>query len=425
MTSTIHPPDPLDLEPGRRHGIAFWAVAYAFLAVMAFGSLPTPLYVIYQARDGFSDFMITVVFGVYALGVVASLFLVGHISDWHGRRRVLLGAIALAIVSAVVFLLWHGLGALLVARVLCGFAIGALTATATAWLGELHATSRPGATQRRPQLVATAVNLGGIGLGPFVAGALAEWVGDPLTLPFEVAIVALAVALVLVALSPETLTPPVPRPRYRAQRVSVPAAARGRYLSACVGALISFAMLGLFTSLAPTFLAGTLQHPSRALAGAAAFAVFGAGAVAQAAISSRPPRDSLTLGIGALVAGLAVLVVGVWLPDPSLALFLAGGVLAGAGAGMLFKGALATVAGLAVPERRAEALAGVFLAGYIGLALPVMGLGVLTQYLAPRVGLLVFAAVLAGSIVLATPTLVGGRRSSAQLPGDGAARGAA
>lgn len=394
----------------RRHGFGFWAVAYAFLVVMAFCAVPTPLYVLYQQRDGFSSFVVTVIFAAYAVGVVASLFTVGHLSDWHGRRRVLIPALLLSVVSAVVFLLWHGLPALLVGRVLSGLAVGAVTATATAWIADLHAAQRPGASPRRAQLVATAANLGGIGLGPLVAGALAQWVGHPLEVPYVVSIAALSVALLLVLLSPDTRPLPSPRPRYRSQRVSVPAESRGRYFAAAAAAAIAFATFGLFTSLAPGFLAGELHHSSRALAGLAAFVVFAAGVAAQVAAGARSTRETLTAGIATLAIGLVVVVAAVWLSQPSLALFLAGGMVAGAGAGMVFKGALATVAELAAPERRAEALAGIFLAGYVGISLPVIGLGILTQYVAPRVGLLVFAATLALVVAAAAPKLLGADR---------------
>jgi MFS family permease len=357
-----------------------------------------------------------VIFGVYAIGVVVSLFVVGHISDWHGRRRVLVPALLLAIATAVVFLLWHGLGALLIARVASGLAVGAVTATATAWIGELHAADRPEASPRRAQIVATAVNLGGIGFGPLVAGVLAQWVGDPLTVPYLVFIGALALALALVASTPETADVPEVRPRYRPQRVSVPAESRGRYYAAGIGAFISFAAFGLFTSLAPTFLVDTMHDPSRALAGATAFAVFAAGAAAQTMVGARSTRETLAAGFGVLLAGFAIVVIAVWLAHPSLALFLIGGVLAGAGAGLVFRGVLDTVATLAAPERRAEALAGMFLAGYVGIAIPVLGLGVLTQYVAARVGLLVFAGALAAGIAIATPALLGGRRQLASPP---------
>jgi hypothetical protein len=75
----------------------------------------------------------------------------------------------------------------------------------------------------------------------------------------------------------------------------------------------------------------------------------------------------------------------------------------------MFKGAIETVSEVSLPERRAEAVAGFFLAAYLGLAGPVIGLGVLTQIASTRVSLLVFAGLLALGILVATPALLGGR----------------
>jgi MFS family permease len=152
-----------------RPRLAFWGVAAAFSIVMASSSLPTPLYTLYRARDGFSTSMITVTFAVYALGVATSLYLAGHLSDAFGRRRTLIPGILAAAASALLFLVWPALPGLLVARFLCGLGVGVVSATATAYLGELDRVGRPGAGPRRAQLVATAANLGGIGSGPLVA----------------------------------------------------------------------------------------------------------------------------------------------------------------------------------------------------------------------------------------------------------------
>src|SRR5690349_4956164 len=104
--------------PHRRHELGFWTVAFAFLAVMAFSTLPSPLYGLYQARDGFSSFTITLIYAAYAVGVVGALFLAGHLSDWHGRRRIMLPAILASVISAIGFLVWRDLPGLLVARVI-------------------------------------------------------------------------------------------------------------------------------------------------------------------------------------------------------------------------------------------------------------------------------------------------------------------
>jgi MFS family permease len=188
--------------------------------------------------------------------------------------------------------------------------------------------------------------------------------------------------------------------------VSVPAGHRAQFFATCAAAAIAFAGFGLFTSLAPSFLAGTLHHSSRALAGAAAFAVFAAAVAAQLATAARPPRVQVAGGLAAELLGLALVVIAVWLPAPSLDLFLLGGAVSGAGGGLLFRGALGTVAELAEEEHRAEALAGLFLGGYLGLSVPVIGLGVLTQELSPRTSLLAFAALMALALLAAAPSLL-------------------
>src|SRR5258706_4164171 len=107
-----------------RHRRGFWVVAFAFLTVMALGTVPSPLYGLYRARDHFSLFMVTVAFAVYAIGVIAALLLGGHLSDLYGRRRLLLPSLGVAIASAVVFLMSKSLPGLLVARLINAISIG-------------------------------------------------------------------------------------------------------------------------------------------------------------------------------------------------------------------------------------------------------------------------------------------------------------
>ncbi len=256
---------------------------------MAFTTVPTPLWSLFARRDGFSSLTITLAFAVYAVAVAISLVLAGHLSDVYGRRRLLVPAIALNVVAGLVFVAWPALPGLLVARVLSGLGIGAATATATVWLAELEARRRPAPGGHRAQIISTAANLGGLGLGGLIAGVLAQWVGHALTVPFLALVGALLIGLVAIALAPETRVAASPRPRYRPQRVSVPPQSRGRFFAAATAVAITFAVFGLITSLAPSFLAGTLHEPSHALAGAVSFALFGTAALAQTLTGSRSP----------------------------------------------------------------------------------------------------------------------------------------
>jgi Major Facilitator Superfamily len=398
-----------DAHPARvrwqlRHAHGFWVIAAALLSVLAFSTLPTPLYALYQQRQGFATWLITVIFAAYAVGVIASLFFVGHISDWAGRRRMVLVAIAIEILAAVIFIFWNDVSGLLVARFISGVGVGALTATATAHLSELRSVARPDESAGHANTVATVVNTGGLALGPLIAGVLAQFVPMPLLVPFVVFLVVLALAAVAVALVPETVVRPNVRQPYRPQRMSLPAGARSTFAGAAIAAFAGFAVFGLFTSLAPSVLAGTLHETSRLIAGLVPFSVFAASALSQIALTKLSRRVQLSWSLVLAVLGLAALAGGVVLAN--LPLFIASGVLSGAGVGVLFRTAIATAASLAELGRKGEVLAAIFLAAYIGLALPVLIVGAALIAL-PLVPVLVtFAAIVAALTVWAVVALL-------------------
>ena len=378
------------------HNVAFWLTAMAFLLNMGFSALPTPLYVMYQQRDHLSNFMITVIYAVYAVGVIGSLFLAGHLSDWIGRKAIFVPALLVNVLSAVIFIYEPSTAGLLIARVISGISVGLTTATATSYLAELHANARPSATKRRAEVVATASNLGGIGVGPLAAGLLAEFAPAPLRLPYLIFGALLVVLAVALWFSPETVKRADPFPRYRPQRINVPESARKTFYAATAAGMAAFAVFGVFNSLAPSFLVGTLHQSSHVMAGVVAFAAFAAGAAAQILLSRSSSLSLLRQGVPTIVVGLALLTGGMW--AGSLIMFLIGGIITGAAGGMVFKGALVTAAATAPAGSRAEVLAGFFLGAYIGLSIPVVGLGIATMYAPARDVMLVFVVLAALAI---------------------------
>ena len=393
---------PWRIRLGSRAG--YWVVALALLFTMATSTLPTPLYVLYQRRDHFSSFTVSVVFAVYAAGVIASLFLVGHVSDWLGRRRVMAAGLFINVASALLFVVARSLTGLIVARVISGLSVGLTTATATAYLAELHLRAHPGATRRRAQVMAIAVNLGGIGVGPLIAGLLAQFAPAPLVLPYVVVGLTLAALAVLVLATPETVISPASRPRWRPQHVVVPVNARRQFVAASLAGLAAFSVFGVFSSLVPRFLADTMGNTSLAVAGAVAFTVFASGALAQMALSALKAVTLLRAGAPLLLTGLATLVTGMWIAN--LAIFMVGTIVTGAGTGLIFRGAMATAGDSAPPESRAETLAGFFLAAYVGLSVPVVILGFASRFASPRVLMLLFAVVVALAIVASVRLIV-------------------
>ncbi|SFW83678.1 MFS transporter [Amycolatopsis australiensis] len=359
----------LTLSPARfrvSHGLGFRVVAVAFATALAFSTVPTPLYTLYQQRDGFPAFLVTVVFAAYAVGVMLSLYLAGHVSDWLGRRRVLVAGLLAEALSAAMFLLWPEVPGLIVARLVSGAGIGAITATATAHLSELRPQGRPG-------LVATVVNAGGLALGPLVGGLFAQYAGLPLRTPFAVFLVVLLGEAIVVSLVPETVERREERPAYRPQRLSLPSAARAEFTGAATGAFAAFALSGLFMALSPALLAHELHQPSRLLAGLAPFTMLGSAALAQLGFARLATRPQLRSGYALMGAGLVLLPVSAF--AGSLPLFFGASVLAGAGFGLGFRAAVAAVAALADEGTRGEVLAALFLAAYAGLVLPVLLIG--------------------------------------------------
>jgi MFS family permease len=263
-----------------------------------------------------------------------------------------------------------------------------MTGTATAALTELV----PASASRRASLVATAANMGGLGLGPLIAGLFAQYAPHPTTLVFEVYLAVLAVAGLCLLLVPETVSPRR-RPALRFAGLGIPERGRSEFIAAAVAGFAAFALLGLFAALAPTFVGSILHDNSHAVQGGVVFLLLAVGTLTQVALARVNSRQVMLAGLGVFLVALALIVAALSAAD--MALFLAGTVVGGVAVGSVFLGSLATANRLAPPERRSHAISAFFVACYTGLIIPVVGVGVATEFISD------FAAVLALSIVLA------------------------
>lgn len=371
---------------------AFWLLAFAFGATMLGTTLPTPLYVIYQGQWHFSQAMVTVIFAVYAAAVLAALLLAGRSSDQAGRKPVLAVALIASALSTVAFILAPGVGVLFAGRILSGISAGLMTGTATAALTELV----PASAGRRASLVATAVNMGGLALGPLVAGLFAQYAPRPTVLVFVVYLGLLAVAGACVFLVPETVSQRR-RPSLRVASLAVPEHGRGEFAAASLAGFAAFSMLGLYSALAPAFLGNVLHARSHLLEGAVVFLLFGVGTLTQILLFRLPSRPVVIGGLALFLAALALVVTA--LAVASLAVLVVATIVGGVGAGAVFLGSLATANRLAPPERRGQVVSTYFVLCYCGLIIPVIGVGVASGYIGD------FASVLAFSILLAALSL--------------------
>jgi MFS family permease len=391
----------------------FWAVAFAFLVVMMFATLPSPLYGLYRTRDHLSAFTITVVFAIFAVGTILTLLLEGRVAGRFGRRGAMLAGVATMMVAAGLLAVWKDLPGLLIGRLLTGAAIGLAAGVAIAYLIELRLRADPNASPAGARNIGTAVNVGALGIGPLVAGCLAQWAPYPLTLPYLLMVALGAVALIGVAAAPETGTPvrraaAQSRPAGPARRVRLP-------VPAAAATIAAFAASGLFAALSGLILATTLHQNSHALAGAALFVVFTAGVVSQLTTNRLRSSRVLALGTFSMIAGLVLLVVAVRLSTPSLALFLIGGALIGAGAGAVYKGTTGIVLEATAPENRVAMTSALVIAVFVGLSVPVIGAGIaLDQGASVPNTVLGFAVLVALGVSLSGWALLGRRPAGAQ-----------
>jgi MFS family permease len=368
--------------------IAFWLAAYVFAVVILGTAVPAPLYAIYQSQWHFSSAVLTLIFAVYAAAVLATLLLAGQSSDQTGRKPVMATALGLSAASTVVFILASSPGWLYPARILSGVSAGLMTGAATAALTEMIRES----DARRASLAATAVNTGAAALGPLMAGLFAQYLPRPTVTVFQVYLGFLAVAALTLAFIPETVTRRE-RLRLRFTGLEIPADGRREFIAAGVAAFAAFAVNGLFASLAPSFTTTMLHHPNYAVAGGVTCLFFAAGTVAAVSLGRFNSRPVLLAGLGLSLPGLALIVAGI--STGSLALFLIAAAVTGIAYGALAIGSLSTANRLAPPETRAKAISTYFVFAYVGLAIPVIGVGVAADQVGD------FRAVLGCSIVLA------------------------
>jgi MFS family permease len=163
------------------------------------------------------------------------------------------------------------------------------------------------------------------------------------------------------------------RAEWRPRRPHVPSEIRHPFVVGSAACFCGWAAGGLFLALVPSYASSLLQAHNLVVGGGTVFVMFGFAAAAQISLRKLPPTRAIALGTVALIAGLAAIVAAV--PLHSLWLFLAGALLDGAGLGLAFMGGLGLVGQVAPPESRAEVFSACYVVTYLGLGLPVVGVG--------------------------------------------------
>jgi MFS family permease len=372
--------------PAQKKPPSWRLIAAILVAFLAASSAPVPLYRLYQQAWGFSPFLLTVIFAVYALALLSALLLFGSLADKIGRKPVILAALGLEIVVILLFLAARDVAWLVTARLIQGFATGLATSALGAALLDIDRERGPLINSIAPML--------GMGAGALGSGLLAAFAILPLRLVFALLLVVFLLQLGLMIGARETAPSRAPGRWSARPRISVPIQARSELLAVTPVNVALWALGGFYLSLMPSLIAATVGSAPIWLGGLAVAALTTSGAAAILFGRHRPPLAMLMAGAAFLAIGLGVILAGA--NTGSLVLLLLGPVIAGVGFGAAFLGALRSVLPLAQPQERAGLMAAFYVESYLANALPVVVAGVFVKV----IGLLATANVFGGAVIL-------------------------
>jgi predicted MFS family arabinose efflux permease len=371
--------------------VAFYLQASMTTSFLAGSSAPTPLYRTYQAAWGFSPVTITFIFGIYAIAVLVALLVAGRLSDYIGRRPVLLVAALAQAATMALFATAGGVTSLLVARALQGLAAGAAVSAVGAGLLDLD--------KARGTIANAIAPLIGTALGGVVAGLMVRFLPFPTQLVYVVLGVVFLLQAVGIAKMAETVTPRTGALSSLKPQFNLPRAVRGPLLLSVPVLVAAWALGGFYASLGPTLVRSLAGSDSVLLGGLALFVLAASAALAVLALQRMDAQAMMSFGAVGLILGVAISLAAVaW---HSLAGFFIGTLVAGVGFGPAFQGAVRMVVPLAGPRERAGVLSVIFVVSYLSLGGPAVFAG----YLAVHTGNILVTARDFGTIVMALATL--------------------
>ncbi len=351
----------------QRSSLAFLVIT--MLTFLAASSAPTPLYQVYQDNLHFSAAMLTVIFGVYAVSLLAALLTVGSLSDYLGRRPVIFVALLLNSVAMLLFINADSIAYLIAARALQGFATGTATAVLAATLLDTDRLRGPMLNSLAPLL--------GMASGALGSGVLVEYAPRPTQLIYFTLLGLMVLQALYVWRLPETVSRIPGALKSLAPTLHVPEQARRALWLAMPLNVAVWALGGFFSSLAPSLVRASTGSTSHLIGGGLVAVVTLSGAVMIYCLRDHPADKVMRLSAVLLAVGVALLLVAV--QSASLWLFFVASVVAGFGFGGGFMGSVRSIVGLALPHERAGLMSAFYILSYLAFCVPALLAGNLSR----------------------------------------------
>lgn len=387
---------------------SFWLMGYMLLLLMIGTNMPSPLYAVYKEQWGFSSGVLTLVFATYALLIIPSLLLFGKLSDRFGRKNVLIPGFLLSAVGSLLFTFADNLVWLFVARAIQGISVGITSGAATAALSELHSQQ----DNKLSALVSSVATAAGTALGPLLAGVMAEYGPWPMSLPYLVHMALILPGMLGLLMIPETVSQQAKAKAQGTGQSGLPAEFKTPFAISAVTVFIAWSVTALFMSLVPSYVSHLLHIQNLAVGGGVVFLMLGASSTAQLTLKHLTHRTSMLSGLILLNIGLVGIVTAV--PTQSVLILALSTIITGIGQGLAFMGSMSLVTQIAPPRQRASVMSMLYLILYLGVGLPIIGVGFGAEQIGLFYSVLIFSC-LVGSVALILAGLIAVRLKQVML----------
>src|SRR5271154_1695567 len=222
---------------------------YATAAAITFSTVagaPTPIYRLYRESLGLTPFTITFIFAVYSLTMIAAFLTIARLSDYVGRKPMILLALGLNAVALLLFFAAESAGMLVAARAVQGVATGIALAT----LGAVITDTAP----RWAATLNSVTAFVGLALGAIISGSFIAFAPWPTHLVYAVLLGVTVVEMVVLAWTAETVSRKAGAWSGIRPKLTVPAAAVVPMARLFPLTLSAWALGGFYLSLMPSLM---------------------------------------------------------------------------------------------------------------------------------------------------------------------------
>ncbi len=363
--------------------------AYATATAITFSTVagaPTPIYRLYRETLGLTPFTITFIFAVYSFTMIAAFLTIARLSDYVGRKPMILLALGLNAIALLLFFAAESAGTLVAARAVQGVATGVALAT----LGAVITDTAP----RWAATLNSVTAFVGLALGAHISGVFIAFAPWPTHLVYTVLLGVTVAEMIVLAWVAETVSPKAGAWSGIRPKLTVPAAAAAPMARLFPLTLSAWALGGFYLSLMPSLMIEATGVRSPLVGAAVVSALMLSGGVASLATRAFDAGKMVRASSATLAAGIVLTVFAIAAGSPA-GMFVST-IVTGVGFGASYGASLRVLLPLASSHERAGLLSAYFVESYLAFALPAVAAGLA----APRFGLVTTALYYGSALAL-------------------------